>query len=135
MSELSSNQIGDEAEVATAKLIGGRRVAGSGSTRFIKLDVNDAARFIYSVEASQSILTTSMRAISKLWQEAIRGTRGYAGHGDGAKPALVFSLGGEVLVIMRLADHAELATGETAPYIAPDAAQTRRERSRSSKLA
>jgi hypothetical protein len=132
---LTSNEIGDAAESLTAKLIGGRRVPGSGAVKFLKLDVADAARFIYSVKASQQIATTSLRAINKLWQEALRGSRGYAGHGDGAKPALVFNVGDEVLVLMRLADHAELATGESGPYMPSNAAQSRRERSRRSKLA
>lgn len=122
------NQIGREAEEKAAKLLGGRLVPGSGSGRFIKLDVNDAAKFIYSVKATEKIRQTAMRAIGKLWREAVAGARGYNGHGDGAKPAMVFELDGEMLVLYRLEDHAALATGEISPYISPSKGAQRRQR-------
>lgn len=128
------NQIGSDAEERAAKVLGGRLVPGSGSTKFIKLDVHDKGKFIYSVKASESLAQTSLRAIAKLWREAIRGARGFSGHGDGARPAMVFEVDGELLALVRLDDHAELARGEAAPYIPPDAAQERRTRSRRSLL-
>jgi len=102
--------------------------------KFIKLDAGDKGHFVYSVKASESIASTSMRAISLLWRETIRGTRGYSGHGDGAKPAMVFEVDGELLILARLADHAQLATGEVEPYIQTDKAQARRAHSRRSLL-
>ena len=128
------NQIGDDAERRAAEILGGRRVPGSGSTPFLKLDVRDGGSFTYSVEASEGVGTTAQRAITRLWRETIRGTRGYSGHGDGAKPGMIFEIDGEILVVTRLADHAELARGEAVPYVPSDKAQDRRAQSRRSLL-
>lgn len=130
----TSNEIGSDAERRAADVTGGRLVPGSGSMKFIKLDVGDKGHFIYSVKASESLADTAMRAIARLWREAIRGSRGFSGHGDGAKPAMIFEVDGELLCLTRLADHAELATGEGEPYIPVDKAQERRARSKRSLL-
>jgi hypothetical protein len=124
----SSNEIGDSAEERAAALLQGARVVQSGGGRFLKLDVKDGATFIYSVKASASLADTALRAIWKLWVEARRGTRGPAGHGTDAKPAMIFDVNGETLVLMRLSDHAAMATREIEPYIIPSKAQERRAR-------
>jgi hypothetical protein len=121
----TSNQIGADAENRAMALLGGRVVGGSGSGRFLKLDGSDAGGFVYSIKATSKIRDTAARAINKLWQEAIKGTRGPAGHGDGKKPAMIFELEGELLVLMRLADYAGVATSEVAPYIRPTKAEER----------
>ena len=106
----------------------------SGGGKFVKLDVKDGATFIYSIKASAALADTSLRAIWKLWMEARRGARGPAGHGTNAKPAMIFDVNGETLVLMRLNDHAALATGEIEPYITSSKAQERRARALSSPL-
>lgn len=128
------NEIGSDAEEHAASVLGARLVPASGSGKFLKLDVNDKSKFIYSVKASESLAATSLRAIAKLWREAIRGARGFSGHGDGAKPAMIFEVDGEALVLMRLEDHAELARGEAVRYVPSDKAQDRRTQSRRSLL-
>lgn len=130
----TSNEIGRDAEQRAASLLGGSLVPGSGSIKFLKLDVSDRGGFTYGVKSSEGVGTTALRAIGRLWREAIRGTRGFSGHGDGAKPALIFELDGELLLLTRLTDHVDLATGAAEPYIASDKAQERRARSRSSLL-
>lgn len=124
----TSNQIGNRAEDRAAEILQGARVVQSGGGKFLKLDVRDAVKFIYSVKASRSLRDTALRAIWKLWIEAIRGARGPAGHGNDAKPALIIEVENELLVLTRLADHAALATGEIAPYIGSSKAADRRAR-------
>lgn len=124
----SSNEIGDGAEERAAEILGGSRIVQSGGGKFVKLDVKDGGKFVYSVKASTSLAQTAIRAIWKLWVEARKGTRGPAGHGNDAKPALIFEINGELLVVMRLRDHADLATGATDSYIASTKAQDRRSR-------
>jgi hypothetical protein len=124
----TSNQIGRSAEDRVAAILDGARVVQSGGGKFVKLDVKDGLKFIYSVKASRSLKDTAMRAISKLWTETRIGSRGPAGHGNNAKPALVFEINGELLVLTRLEDHALLATGEEAPYIPSSKAAARRAR-------
>ena len=133
MSE-NSYEIGRSAEENAAAILGGRLVPQSGGGHFIKLDFHDKAKFVFSVKASRTLKDTAIRAIKRLWQEAISGTRGFSGHGDGAKPAMVFELDGELLVLLRLADYADVATGAITPYIEPSKAQERRMRSRTSRI-
>ena len=123
-----SNEIGDAAEQRAMAILQGRRVGGSGGGRFLKGDGRDGGQFVYFIKATATIRTTSARAIRKLWNEAVAGSRGPAGHGDGAKPALVFELEGELFLLCRLEDHAELATAKVLPYIEPTKAQERRAR-------
>jgi hypothetical protein len=108
------------------EVVGGRVVAASGSGRFLKLDGKDGGGFVYSVKATETIRETALRAIARLWREAVQGTRGPAGHGDGAKPGVIFELDGELLVLVRLEDHAALATGEAPAYVPLDKAAERR---------
>ena len=107
-------------------ILQGRRVGGSGGGRFLKGDGSDSGSFVYFVKATATVRTTSARAIRKLWNEAVTGARGAAGHGDGSKPALIFELEGELFLLCRLEDHAELATATLSPYIEPTKAQERR---------
>ena len=130
----TSNEIGDRAEEDAAFILQGARIVQSGGGKFLKLDVKDGGTFIYSVKAATSLAQTSVRAIWKLWMEARKGARGPAGHGTDAKPAMIFEISGETLVLMRLSDHAALATGEIAPYITPSKAQERRARALRSPL-
>jgi hypothetical protein len=128
------NEIGSKAEEKVASLLDGQLVPGSGSGKFVSLDVTDSGGFIFNVKATNSIKQSTLRMISKLWNESIRGARGFNGHGDGSKPACVFDLDGETLVMVRLEDFAELATGEAEPYVPSSKAATRRARSRASLL-
>jgi hypothetical protein len=121
-----ANRIGRSAEDRVAAILQGARVVQSGGGKFYKLDVKDGVKFIYSIKASMLIRDSALRAIWKLWSEARIGARGFAGHGDGAKPALVFDIRGELLVVTRLEDHVALATGDIEPYIASTKAQQRR---------
>jgi hypothetical protein len=121
-------EIGRSLEDRVAELTGGKRIKQSGGGKFIKLDVRDTVKFIYSCKASTLLTDAAYRGLWKLWIEAMRGARGFAGHGDEAKPALVFEINNEILVVTRLEDHAALATGEIEPYIAPSKAQARRAR-------
>lgn len=109
-------------------ILQGRRVGGSGGGRFLKGDGSDGGNFVYFVKATATVRTTSARAIRKLWNEALAGARGPAGHGDGSKPALIFELEGELFLLCRLEDHAELATATVTPYIEPTKVQERRAR-------
>lgn len=131
-----SNEIGDELEALVAAATGGRRVVQSGGGKWVKLDVTDKGHFVFSCKASRSLKDAAIRAISKLWREAVQGTRGFQGHGDGAKPAMVFGIeeDGEVLVLCRLSDFADMATGAVEPYIPASKAEERRARSRRSHL-
>lgn len=122
------DEIGRGAEERAAEILQGSRIVQSGGGKFLKLDVRDGGSFIYSVKASTTLASTAIRAIWKLWVEARKGTRGPAGHGNDSKPALIFEINGELLVVTRLRDHAALATGEAEPYIAPTKAQSRRSR-------
>jgi len=130
----TSHEIGQAAEYRAAKILGGRLTPQSGAGRFIKLDLSDRGRFVFSVKATRNIKETAMRAISRLWAEAISGTRGFAGHGDGAKPGMIFELEGELLLLIRLEDYADVATGEITPYIQSTKAQERRHLSRRNLL-
>jgi hypothetical protein len=121
-----SNEIGDAAEQLAMEILQGRRVGGSGSGRFLKGDGRDAGNFVYFIKATESIRASTIRAVRKLWLEAVAGAKGPVGHGDGAKPALIFAVDNELFLLCRLEDHAELATAEVAPYIAPDKVQERR---------
>lgn len=134
MPDENSYEIGRSAEENAAAILGGKLVPQSGGGHFIKLDFHDKAKFIYSVKASRTIKDAGLRAIRKLWAEAITGTRGFSGHGDGAKPGMVFEMDGELLVLLRLADHADVGTGAISPYIEPSKAQERRDRSRISRI-
>jgi hypothetical protein len=131
---MNSFDIGHDAEKEVANKLGGKLVPGSGNMKFISLDVSDKSRLVVSVKATKTIRDTALRAIRKLWIEAVHGTRGSAGHGDGAKPALAFKLDGELLLLIRLEDYADLATGRVQPYLEPGKAEIRRDQSRRSLL-
>jgi hypothetical protein len=124
----TSNQIGDNAERRAMDILHGRRVGGSGSGRFLKGDGSDAGSFIYFIKATASIRSSTIRAVRNLWLEAMEGARGHAGHGDGAKPALIFAVDDELFLLCRLEDHAELATAKVSPYIEPTKVSERRAR-------
>lgn len=124
----TSNEIGDELEERAAEILGGVRVVQSGGGKFIKSDVKDGGGFIYSCKATRRIGDAAVRTLWKLWVEARKAARGPAGHGNEAKPAMIFEINGELLVLTKLSDHAALATGEIEPYIAPTKAQERRAR-------
>jgi len=125
---VSSNEIGERLEIAAAKVLGGKRIKQSGGGHFIKLDVKDGLKFIYSCKASERLGDAAVRALWRLWVETRKGSRGPAGHGNDAKPAMIFEINGETLVVTRLTDHAALATGEFEPYIIPTKAAERRAR-------
>lgn len=122
------NEIGNDAEDRAAAILGGRRIGGSGGGRFLKLDVKDGGSFIYSIKATTKLREAWLRAMMKLWNEAVSGARGAAGHGDSAKPAMIFEIEGEMYLWCRLEDHAEIATGVAEPYIRPSKADERRQR-------
>ena len=122
----TANEIGRSAEDRVAAILKGARVVQSGGGKFLKLDVKDKIKFIYSVKASRALRDSANRAIWKLWLEARKGARGPAGHGNNAKPALVFEINNELLVLTRLEDHAALATGKIAPHIPSSKAAERR---------
>jgi len=124
----SSNEIGSRLERLIVDALGGKPVTQSGGGKFLKLDVSDVAKFVYSAKATTKISDAGFRAIWNMWVEARRGTRGPAGHGNDAKPAMVFEMNGELLVLTRLADHVALATREIEPYVATSKAQDRRAR-------
>lgn len=128
------NEIGREAEIKAARSLNGVLVPGSGNTKFLKLDFRDKGRFIFSVKASAYLRDTALRAIWKLWQEAVQGARGFSGHGDGAKPGMIFEVNDEMLLLVRVDDYADLATGAINPYITPSRGQERRSQSRASLL-
>jgi hypothetical protein len=122
----TSNDIGDAFESHVASRLAGKRVGGSGSGRWLKLDVSDKFKLIVSCKASQSLKDTALRAIAKLWREAERGAMRHGGHGDGARPAMAFEVDGEALLLIRLDDWVEMAMGDAEPYITPSKAEQRR---------
>ena len=124
----TSNEIGDALEERAAEALGGVRIVQSGGGKFIKSDVKDGGSFIYSCKATRRIGDAAVRALWKLWVEARKAARGPAGHGNEAKPAMIFEINGETLVLTRLEDHAALATGEAETYITPTKSQERRAR-------
>lgn len=119
-------EIGRSAEDRVAAILQGARVVQSGGGKFIKLDVRDIGKFIYSVKATRRFSDAAVRAIWNLWQETRIGSRGFAGHGNDAKPAMVFEIKNELFVLMRLEDHAAMATGEIEPYVVRSKGQERR---------
>jgi hypothetical protein len=129
-----SNDIGNAFEDEVAEKLGGKRVGGSGSGKWLKLDVRDKFKLIVSCKASGTLKDTALRSISKLWREAEIGARGAQGHGDGARPAMAFQVDGESLLLIRLADWAEMATGAAEPYITPSKGEARRASARRSLL-
>jgi hypothetical protein len=124
----SSNDIGRGLEQRIKDALGGEFVKQSGGGKFEKLDVKDAAKFVYFARATTRISEAGFRALWKMWTETKRGTRGPAGHGNEAKPAMVFEMNGELLVTLRLSDHVAMATGEIQPYVTTSKAQDRRAR-------
>lgn len=129
------NQIGSDGERRALAILGTRPFRGSGSGKWLKGDGKDAGGFVYFMKATTKFNQTWARAIKALWDEAVSGARGPAGGGDEAKPALIFELpDGTLLVAMKLEDHAAMATGEVAPYIAPTKAQERLARTRSTGM-
>lgn len=132
--ELSPNEIGDRLEAHTRAVLQGRRVPQSGGGKFVKLDVRDGLNFVISCKATTTLRQTSMRAVARIWREAVRGARGAQGHGDGARPAAVFEVDGEILFMARLDDWADVVTAPAEALLAPSKAQNRRDKSRSSKL-
>lgn len=129
-----SNEIGDSFEEEVAQALGGKRIGGSGSGKWLKLDVRDKFKLIVSCKASGTLKDTALRAIAKLWREAEIGARGAQGHGDGARPAMAFQVDGESLLLIRLADWTEMATGEAEPSIRPGKGEARRASARRSLL-
>lgn len=121
-------EIGEDLEASATALLAGKRVPGSGSGKFLKLDLSDGGNFVYSCKSTETLKQTWAKAIAGLWREAVVGTRGFQGHGDGARPGLIIEVDGEILVVTRLHDHVELATGEAEPYLVPDKATERRQR-------
>ena len=129
-----SNEIGDAFEEEVAQALDGKRIGGSGSGKWLKLDVRDKFKLVVSCKSTRSLSDTAMRSISKLWREAEIGARGAQGHGDGARPAMAFQVDGESLLLIRLADWTEMATGEAEPSIQPNKGEARRARTKRSLL-
>lgn len=130
----NSYEIGRAGELRVQKATGGRLVPGSGGGKFLKLDVSDSLRFAWSVKMSNGQGTAGLREIARLWREAIRGSRGLAGHGDGAKPGLVFDVDNDLICCIRLEDLMMIARGEAEVVLPAEKAQERRDRGRKSKL-
>jgi hypothetical protein len=129
-----SYDIGRAGELRVQRVTGGKLVPGSGSGKFLKLDLGDALRFAWSVKMSNGQGTAGMRELAKLWREAIRGSRGFAGHGDGAKPGLVFDIDNDLIACIRLEDLMAIARGEAEVVLPSQKAEERRARGRKSKL-
>jgi hypothetical protein len=123
------NEIGSEAEERARKILGGKRVKQSGGGTFLKLDVTDSGGFVYSIKATEKIRDAGLRAISTLFREATSGTRGYTGHGTDVKPAIIFEMpDGELLILCRLEDHADIVRGRVPDYVPLSKSQERRKR-------
>ena len=123
------NEIGSSLEYHTASVLGGKPTPQSGAGKWVKLDVRDKFRLAISCKASGSIRDTAMRAIMKLWVEAVRGARGFQSQGESARPAVVFEHNGVVLMLAELDTWAAMATEDAEPYITASKAesyQTRR---------
>ena len=129
----TSNEIGDQFEERVRDALGGRRVPMSGAG-WVALDVKDAWKLVVSCKATTTMSSSVMRGFLRLWREAVNGSRGLRGHGDGAKPALCFELEGEAILVIRLDDFAEMATGEASGYISPSKGEERRARANRSLL-
>src|SRR3954470_23903901 len=108
----NSYEIGRDGELRVQRITGGRLVPGSGGGKFLKLDVRDNMNSIYSVKSTNGHGTAGLREISKLWREAVQGSRGFAGHGDGAKPGLIFTIDKDLIACIRLEDLMAIASGE-----------------------
>jgi hypothetical protein len=130
----NSYEIGREGELRVQRITGGRMVPGSGGGKFLKLDVKDRLKFIWSVKSSNGYGTAGLRELAKLWREAISGSRGFQGHGDGAKPGLVFTIDNDLIVCIRLEDLMAIAEGEAEVVLPSEKAAERRQRGRRSKL-
>jgi hypothetical protein len=130
----NSYEIGHAGELRVERVTGGRLVPGSGGGKFLKLDVRDRLKFVWSVKSSNGHGTAGLRELGKLWREAISGTRGFAGHGDGAKPGLVFTIDGDLIACMRLEDLMEIVRGEAEITLPSDKADQRRQKGRKSFL-
>lgn len=130
----SSYEIGKAAELRVERVTGGHMVPGSGGGKFLKLDVRDRLRFAYSVKSTDGQGTAGLREMAKLWREAIRGARGFAGHGDGAKPGLVLMVDNELIACIRLEDLMEIARGEAEVVLPSEKATQRRQKGRRSLL-
>jgi hypothetical protein len=130
----NSFEIGRDGELRVERITGGRLVPGSGGGKFLKLDVSDKLKFVWSVKSTNGLGTAGLRELAKLWRESISGTRGFAGHGDGAKPGLIFTIDNDLIACIRLEDLMAIARGEAELTLPSDKADQRRQKGRKSFL-
>lgn len=100
------NEIGDEYEAKAEGLLRGTRVKASGAGRFLKSDVGDLGRRIWSVKGTDKDRITVTQAMLTEAQRAAHGTQG---RGDGSRWGMIIGINGKCYAVIELEDHVEQA--------------------------
>lgn len=118
------NEIGDEYESRAAAILKGVRVKASGAGRFLKSDVGDLGRRIWSVKGTDKDRITVTQA---MLTEARRAAHGTQGRGDGSRWGMVIGINGKCYALIELEDHVQQATAPASERrIQPTKGEARR---------
>jgi hypothetical protein len=101
------NEIGNEYERLATGLLSGIRVKASGAGRFLKSDVGDLGRRIWSVKGTDKDRITITES---MLTDARRAAHGTQGRGDGSRWGMILGIGGKCYALIELEDHVEQAT-------------------------
>ena len=119
----TANQIGDEYERLAARLLHGVRVKASGAGRFLKSDVADCGRRVWSIKGTDNDRLTITQA---MLTDARRAATGMHGRGDGSRWGMVLGLGGKCYALIELEDYVE--SQQTAPQAPLPSSKSERRR-------
>lgn len=118
------NDIGAEYEGLAARLLSGVRVKASGAGRFLKSDVGDQGRRIWSVKGTDKDRITVTQA---MLTDAKRAAHGTQGRGDGSRWGMILGINGRCYALTELEDHVETVTAPPEQgYIQPSKGAARR---------
>jgi hypothetical protein len=98
------NEIGEEYEVRAAAIVRGIRVKASGAGRFLKSDVGDLGRRIWSVKGTDKDRIT---ITSAMLTDARRAAHGTQGRGDGSRWGMILGLDDKCYALVELEDWVE----------------------------
>lgn len=100
------NEIGDEYENRAAMILRGIRVKASGAGRFLKSDVGDLGRRIWSVKGTDKDRITITGA---MLVDARRAATGTQGRGDGYTWGMIIGINEQCYALVSLEDWVEMA--------------------------
>src|ERR1044072_5810809 len=106
MSTRTPNEIGDHYENLAARVLRGVRVKASGAGRFLKSDVGDLGRRIWSVKGTDKDRITVTHS---MLVDARRAARGVNGRGDGYQWGMILGLGDKCYALVELEDWVQMA--------------------------